>query len=31
MNGRFFPGDRVRKDRSTGIFEETGQAVKSTS
>jgi len=22
MNGRFFPGDRVRKDRSTGIFEE---------
>jgi L-asparaginase len=23
MNGRFFPGDRVRKDRSTGIFEET--------
>jgi L-asparaginase len=23
MNGRFFPGDRVRKDRSSGIFEET--------
>ena len=23
MNGRFFPGDRVRKDRSTGIFEQT--------
>jgi L-asparaginase len=22
MNGRFFPGDRVRKDRRTGIFEE---------
>jgi L-asparaginase len=23
MNGRFFPGDGVRKDRSTGIFEQT--------
>jgi L-asparaginase len=23
MNGRCFPGDRVRKDRTTGIFEET--------
>jgi L-asparaginase len=23
MNGRFFPGDRVRKDRKSGIFEET--------
>jgi L-asparaginase len=23
MNGRFLPGDRVRKDRSSGIFEET--------
>jgi L-asparaginase len=23
MNGRFFPGDRVRKDRTSGIFEET--------
>ncbi len=22
MNGRCFPGDRVRKDRTTGIFEE---------
>jgi L-asparaginase len=22
MNGRIFPGDRVRKDRETGIFEE---------
>ena len=24
MNGRYFPGDRVRKDRTTGIFEEVG-------
>ena len=23
MNGRFFPGDRVRKDRQLGTFEET--------
>jgi L-asparaginase len=23
MNGRCFPGDRVRKDRTTGVFEET--------
>jgi L-asparaginase len=22
MNGRFFPGDRVRKNRETGVFEE---------
>jgi L-asparaginase len=22
MNGRVFPADRVRKNRSTGIFEE---------
>ena len=24
MNGRCFPGDRVRKNRETGIFEEDG-------
>jgi L-asparaginase len=24
MNGRCFPGDRVRKNREIGIFEETG-------
>jgi L-asparaginase len=23
MNGRFFPWDRVRKNRDTGVFEET--------
>ncbi len=23
MNGRFFAGDHVRKDRTTGVFEET--------
>jgi L-asparaginase len=23
MNGRFFPADRVRKDRAEGVFEET--------
>jgi L-asparaginase len=23
MNGRVFPGDRVRKNRATGVFEET--------
>ena len=23
MNGRCFPGDRVRKNRETGVFEET--------
>jgi L-asparaginase len=25
MNGRVFPWDRVRKNRSTGVFEEIGQ------
>ena len=24
MNGRIFPGDRVRKNRESGIFEEVG-------
>ncbi len=24
MNGRCFPGDRVRKNRDTGVFEEAG-------
>ena len=24
MNGRVYPGDRVRKNRDSGIFEETG-------
>jgi L-asparaginase len=26
MNGRIFPGDRVRKDRATGVFEEVRAA-----
>ncbi len=26
MNGRFFPWDRVRKNRETGVFEEVGGA-----
>jgi L-asparaginase len=24
MNGRYFPWDRVQKNRKTGVFEETG-------
>jgi L-asparaginase len=28
MNGRFFAGDRVRKNREIGIFEEIGQTAE---
>jgi len=28
MNGRYFPWDRVRKNRKTGMFEELAEATR---